>query len=305
MAGNNITSFAGLASLAAGGTLLASDAANALSDRNNYSNQYQQALTFPSDLLTNSKNICMSFRFTKYTKRSIFANTEIQTNGGIIRLPIPHNLKEDTDVSYNNTDLSSAVGAATEAYVSNNPSSSDFKSIASGLASVGGGFLAGNALSGLESLNTGTAAQAFQAVSGISVNPFQTVLFQSPNFRTHSFNWTFAPSNSQESETLTSIIRMFQYHALPGLPTNSQGLLFDYPEIVLINILPSDTYLYKFKPCVIKNISVNYAAGNTPSFFKSKTAPTMVSISLHLMEIEMWTKNDYLQNIPKPNGPSQ
>ena len=75
------------------------------------------------------------------------------------------------------------------------------------------------------------------------------------------------------------------------LPTISQNyILFGYPSMAIITLAPSDTYLYKFKPCVITSFTANYAPGNTPSFYKGgKAAPAAVEIFVNLREIEYWT----------------
>ena len=77
---------------------------------------------------------------------------------------------------------------------------------------------------------------------------------------------------------------------LPG--TVARGLLFTFPEILDIKLFPDDKFMYKFKPCVLKGMSVDYAP-NGPSFYRRTDAPTAVSISLDLQEIEFWTKNDF------------
>jgi hypothetical protein len=80
--------------------------------------------------------------------------------------------------------------------------------------------------------------------------------------------------------------------------------VFNYPEVLHVSIWPNADYTYDFKPCVVEGITVDYAAGSTPSFFKSKDAPTAVRVSISLKEIEMWTKNDYLNIQETYNQPT-
>jgi hypothetical protein len=67
-----------------------------------------------------------------------------------------------------------------------------------------------------------------------------------------------------------------------------------------INFRPSDEFLYRFKPCVVESINVNFTPGSSPSFFRGTStrapAPTAVNIELRVQEIEIWTKADYLRN---------
>ena len=80
---------------------------------------------------------------------------------------------------------------------------------------------------------------------------------------------------------------------LPGISgPGTGGVFFSYPEILQIKLFPKDDYLYRFKPCVVDNVSVNYAPNN-PSFYRETGAPTAVQFSVSLQEIEIWTKNDY------------
>jgi hypothetical protein len=79
---------------------------------------------------------------------------------------------------------------------------------------------------------------------------------------------------------------------LPGKTGAPGGTLLSYPNIANIQLFPNDTFLYKFKPCVIESMSVNFAPANTPSFFKSTNAPVEVQLSLQLKEIEYWLNED-------------
>jgi hypothetical protein len=62
--------------------------------------------------------------------------------------------------------------------------------------------------------------------------------------------------------------------------------------MAIINLSPDDSFLYKFKPCVVESMSVNFAAGGQPSFFKNSNAPTEVQIDINFLEIEYWLKED-------------
>jgi hypothetical protein len=49
-------------------------------------------------------------------------------------------------------------------------------------------------------------------------------------------------------------------------------------------------------------VNVNYAAGSNPSFFKKTNAPTAMTLSIQLQEIEYWTNNDYNENAFSDNA---
>ncbi len=48
-----------------------------------------------------------------------------------------------------------------------------------------------------------------------------------------------------------------------------------------------------FKPCVIKNVTVNYTPDGTPSFFAQDGYPTAVTLKLDFQETMIHTKKDY------------
>ena len=138
-----------------------------------------------------------------------------------------------------------------------------------------------------------SATTAASVLSGITTNPFQVVLFKSPEFRRHTFSWRLVPRNLDESERIKNLVDVFKYHSLPGLSPGA--VFFSYPEVLEIKFRPTDKYLYKFKPCVVRNVSINYAP-NSPSFYRSSNAPTAVQITISLQEIEIITKADYLRS---------
>lgn len=266
------------------------------------SSQFQQPLTFPLDLIRDRRNFHTSFSFMAYEKRSIQDQPFLRSMG-TVRLPIPDNLKDNTSVTYSPQDLTPAVGAALEQLMGEGGVSaltpelgnSVSETIQSGIrslgaaASIGGAALEGGAAGFVAGTRPG---QAVSAYSGMAVNPYQTILFEKPEFKTHSFSWKIMPKNEQESDTARNIFRTFQFHMLPGV-SEGTGLFFSYPSRVIVSLYPSSEFLYRFKPCVIRSVNINYAAGGNPSFFKSTDAPTAMTISVQLQEIEYWTNNDY------------
>jgi hypothetical protein len=232
----------------------------------------------------------MSMDFSAYTRRSIYEQPFFRDIMRI-RLPIPSNLVEQTSVSYDKAALGSVAGAVVDTLSPNAGGSAarNAGAIASGVA-VGA---LQNLTAGAERVTGQPVGAAASSLTGITANPFQTVLFKSPEFRAHTFSWKFSPASSQESETLYNIINTFKYHSLPGL-LGSGGVLFSYPEILKINFQPANStrFLYQFKPCVVESITVNFTPSNGPSFFRDTLAPTAVEFTVRVQEIEIWTKSD-------------
>lgn len=295
--GTAIVAGVGAAAALTGTAVALSSAADLYRSRQNAANQFQDQLEFPSDLIQpfaagEGRNFFMSFSFMKYEKRSI-QNSPFLRSNGTVRLPIPDAIRDNLSVSYNTASLTPMVGAGLENVAGRTPEGSSIATIAAAaIGDVAGGAALGALQGAATDGNARAAFQATQAYLGLAVNPYQTVLFEKPEFKTHNFSWKIMPKNEDESNRARNIFRTFQFHASPGV-SEGAGLFFSYPSMVVINLYPSSEFLYRFKPCIIKSVNVNYAAGSNPSFFKRTNAPTAMTFSVQLQEIEYWTNKDY------------
>jgi hypothetical protein len=281
---------------AVAGTIFAfSDARDLYGQRDQMASQFQQQSIFPADLIQNNRSFYMSFQFQKYEKRAI-NNSPFLRSQGTVRLPIPNNLKDNMNVSYGSPSLSGAVGAGLEQVVAGGQNQS-FETVAGSLgtaAAAGAAAIGGAAAQFIQGTGIGQAAQAY---FGLAVNPYQTILFEKPEFKKHSFSWRMIPKNERESSIIRDILRTFQYHMSPGVSgagATAPGLFFSYPSMVTVSLYPSSEFLYRFKPCVLQNVSIDYAPGSSPSFYKrTPAAPTVVNVTINLLEIEYWTNKDF------------
>lgn len=263
--------------------------------------KYLGDLMFPGDLIDPSanRNSYIAIQFQKYERRSIFNQPFLSAVGGI-RLPVPNQLSDNQQVNFEQAAASSpAVGAGIEQGLRGG--SGFTGSIASGvMANLGA--RAEQAAGAIAGSLTGASTGEMLQLGGLAQNPFLTVLFKSPNFKKHQFSWKLAPNNAQESNTIRDIVNTFKSNMLPAMAPNAGGTLLTYPNIAIISLYPDETFLYKFKPCVIESLDVNYAVGGTPSFFKGTNAPTIVQISINLLEIEYWLKEDIENNSFRGGG---
>ena len=283
-----------IAGVAGGAYLAYEDASNLYNSRQTMANQFQQQSEFPSDLTTTTK-FYMSFLFQAYEKRAI-NNSPFLRSTGTIRLPIPEGLKDNTAVSYSDASLGPLAGAVLEQASTNRAQTgSAIPSLQSGVNTVGKAFLEGTAGQLAQGFQDTGVGGAIRSYFGMTINPYQTVLFERPQFKSHSFTWKLIPKNETESGIIRDIISTFQYHSLPGV-SDGIGLLFSFPSMVTVSLYPSSEFLYRFKPAVIESISVNYAPGSSPSFYRRTNAPTAVTITIQLKEIEYWTNRDYTAN---------
>lgn len=244
-------------------------------------------LTFPRDLGMNGLSYWMSFSFYEYS-RPMFAGNPILNDLGTIRLPLPNRMNEQQTITYEDEKMGMAMGSAINAAQSVGGSLGGAAAAAAFKSDV---MQLGAAAVDSVAANKGVAAAA--QFGGYAANPFLTVMFKNPQFKSHSLSWKLAPSNEQESLTLNKIINTFRFNSLPDAV--AAGLLLTYPNIVQIKVsnASQDNFTYLFKPAVIKSFSVNWAPQGQPSFFGKTQAPTEVEISMEIGEIEFWLQRDY------------
>ena len=269
--------------------------------------KYKGNLMFPNDLIDPSanRNSYMAIQFVEYQRRSIFNQPFLSALGGV-RLPVPNQLAETFNVSYDSSagESNPSIGAGIEAGLQGRNGVGSSGNVIGSIASSVTAALGGKAVQTASALGTKAGLDVPQALQlgGLAQNPFLTVLFKSPNFRKHTFSWKLMPNNEQESNTAREIIQTFRSNMLPALAPNAGGTLLTYPNMAIINLYPDETLLYKFKPCVVESLTVNYAAGGQPSFFKGTNAPTHIELSISLLEIEYWLKEDIEDNALRSKG---
>jgi hypothetical protein len=197
-----------------------------------------------------------------------------------IILPIPRDLKETFEINVEGK----AQGAA------------------GGLADLGTDLLrgAGDKAGGEFAILYSYAAQALEGTTadilgqalGAVPNPHLQAIFSGVDLRRHTFQWTFAPRNPQESRNLKAIIKELKKNSLPGYSSAGTAAL-QYPPMVEIMLMPWGSDLIKFKKCLVDSVSINYAPAGLPSFFQGTQEPTMIQIEIQFLETEIQTAKDY------------
>lgn len=252
-------------------------------------------LIFPSDL--EEYKFYISFDFRKFTRRSISDRAFFAPGSGggteITRLPIPGNMIDTTSVVWGEQGMGSVLGEVIDIGArlkSDAETNADIKSKLNEFMRNAGS-AAGGAL--LNTLNKFGMTHAIAGLAGIAINPFMTVMFQSPTFKRHQFQWSFYPHSADETDTLRAVLARFKLHTLPSVRPGFGGLLLNYPDMCYVTLHPNNKDLYKFKPCVIESASMNYAP-NGPSFFEETKAPVEVTLTVNLLEMEYWIQEDVL-----------
>jgi hypothetical protein len=144
-------------------------------------------------------------------------------------------------------------------------------------------------------IGEGGLVDSMLQVAGLADNPFMTVALKGPNFKQHHFAWRLAPKSPEESETIRKIANTFKKMAYPEILALGAGGFFKYPAIVFPRYQP-DRILgdktYRFKPCVISDINLNYTPNDRPGFYGGTGAPIEVVLEISLREIELWKGGD-------------
>lgn len=230
-------------------------------------------MMFPADLTP-------SYRFTmdfyQYSRESLLSIGNLGSVGQIT-LPIPTNLSDSFNVTYETESVGTALGAGVEGLASSG--------FGAGAADAAKGYVASAAL---RDSTFGALASAFM---GQTANPFMTVLFKSPNYKEYSFSWRLFPRNQLESNRIIDIVNAVKYHMLPSYVGGMGGSVFTYPSLIKCAVFSKGGPIYPFKYGVIKNATFNYAPDGTPSFHKDGR-PSAVDLKIDMQEVEYFIRDD-------------
>ena len=128
---------------------------------------------------------------------------------------------------------------------------------------------------------------------GFSVGNFKTVTIRTPDFRTFSMEWRFAPRNAQESRTIRQIYAGIKEGMHP-VDLGAGSTVLQFPSIFWLGIYPNAGWLFKTKPSVITGCQIDYQGGNPqPAFYKETTAPESVVLRLTFLELEFWINSNF------------
>jgi hypothetical protein len=266
--------------------------------------QYQ----YPSDL----GGMYFQIGLKEWKKLSAFGKNTMDTKASIA-LPLPRNLVEQHNVQYKQTSLGSLVGgskqaalgaasgdqsnfnkrvqvsieaATTEAIIRGVEQSAT--NLMGNIPLIGGGIASmvatgSNVISEMKENAVSLTEQSL----GMAYNPNLTLILSGPTLRSHQFTWILAAKNYEESKEIKSIIQELRKAMLPS---SADGFIYKYPNYALLRIHPANDFLYKFKPCVITGIAVNYSGAGYPSFMPGKEAgnhpPTIIELTISFQEVE-------------------
>lgn len=235
---------------------------------------------FPKDL---NDKYYFTLDFYAYARQSLMAVGELPS-AGTIKLPLPTNLSDSYQVSYEPQELGTALGGSADAIAGMAGGNSFLK----GAASMGASIAAG----AINKTLSGPLGALASAGFGATTNPFMTILFKSPNYKEYSFSWRLYPRNQAEMASLLNIVAAIRYHMLPGQYEGSGGSVFSYPSLVKCTAVTRAGLLYPFKYGVVKNATFNYAPDGVPSFHRDGQ-PSAVDVKIDIQEVEYFLKEDF------------
>lgn len=240
-------------------------------------NTGEGGMIFPSDLNSDNRQFYTSISFAEYSFAGATGTGAIEM-GSTVKLPMPRKINDVESISWEEKSLTGSVGSGLQ-------SAGQIGSmINSKIGNVlsGAGAMVGSTVAGVDML--GLFGQIPGVSGGATVNPFMFMMFRRPGFKEYTLHWTLAPNNERDSDNLLKIIKECKKAALPQGYAFGGGLM-KYPKIAMVKFKP-DNYLFKFKPCAILSVAVDYTGSNGPSFFKNG-APTIVNLSIALKEMQL------------------
>lgn len=265
------------------------------------------ALVFPSNLQGDGDQFLSMFVHKNYRmKRDTIAQKPRLLE---IVLPIPNNLIQGTSVSYQQeslgffgkqaAELSSAFDGGAKSIASVLKQQLTSQNVGEGIKYFGAAILQefGSEIPGI-----GNIIRGGYYGQGITRNPYEVQMFSNVNFRSHSFNYKFVPKSLDEQNTINTIIKKLKYHMLPSYTTLAKTY-FKYPdifELVLNTGRPNDSgdlenYFFKFQPCVLETINVNYNPEGSPFYHDTGgngKAPVSLTVDLQFKELLIPERED-------------
>ena len=150
-------------------------------------------------------------------------------------------------------------------------------------------------------------APSINLATGQTLNPRETLNFEGVSLRQHQFDWDLYPSNQDDSERIREIVNAFKRFALPVTEDIGSGAtsiaraFLRYPHICSAYLIGvNKDHFMQFKPSMIQNFTVNYAAGGQVAIMKGGK-PQGVSITLQMQEMQIQTAEDYGADRPAPS----
>ena len=229
------------------------------------------------------------------------ANTTTRVSDSVA-IYLPPNVQDTTTATYNDMatgmiGYAAAVGGDFLKQMGASDYSAAAKSLLGGLGGIATEAAKKTAAGVIETL-TGSegATQLGNRVFGQADNPYMEVFFESMGIREFTYNFTFAPRNTDERDDVQAIIQLFRFHMAPELQ-GAQSRFLTLPSEFDIHYMyqakdgtnSENDYYNKIATCILTNCNVDYTPGAVKSF--ADGSPTQITMGLTFKETETLTKN--------------
>lgn len=136
-----------------------------------------------------------------------------------------------------------------------------------------------------------TSLKAQLAEDRLAINPKKEIMFDSFGFRTFQFEYTFAPKDRYESESVNEIIQTLRYYALPEISGGKMFYIFPAEFEVFFMLGQTDNpNIPKMTTSVLESIIIQYSDGNVWSTLPNGS-PVVIHMSLQFKELELVDRN--------------
>jgi hypothetical protein len=163
---------------------------------------------------------------------------------------------------------------------------------AAGLGAVAGG-IGGAAAGGFltQAAITGEVQNRFRRAQGRTTNPREYMMFEAPDLRTFSFDFSMIPQSEKEANDVIRIVRFFRLASYPEL--SATGYTYLFPDLFKITIGNNDSII-RIPEVACTGVDVTYNS-NAMSYFTRGNIPVQIDISLSFQEMKAITRADIEQ----------
>ena len=216
---------------------------------------------------------------------------------GSVFLPVPGNVVDSNNVSWDQDTLDPAKLALSDAFFDNVGSGGVEGLIDSlGKTAQAIGVNKGDTKEAVAGAlaKAATGGSILTRSTGKIINPNMELLFKGPSMRTFQLSWKMSPRDYEESEMIKKIIRMFK-QSMAVKRTESQVFLKS-PNTYKLRYLTArkqeHSFLPKIKECALVGCSINYTPdGNYQVYENSSMVAYQMTLSFN--ELEPIYHDDY------------
>lgn len=172
---------------------------------------------------------------------------------------------------------------------------------------VGEAFMKGAAAEIWKNLVGRTIGLGVVRAGGVVINPYKQLMYDSPDFRQFSFNWTLSPKNASESVALDKIIWYLKKHMHPtttgsqpgqaNSPSLEDSILWLAPDFINIMFVTNNDGFRKFRnpwiPLINEAVITGVGVQIDPKFHNNDNAPTAINLTINLMETKLYSQDDF------------